>query len=109
MRKILKYKLVNGTVPDFIENGGYFPDDAGFMIGVSKEFDERYTPEGTIWLKQAELQAMLDAIPLNLDMPTATLEQFVATFNPFEYCAMTETEWKGMVEDTLATIIEETL
>jgi len=33
--KIVKYQLANGTIPTWIEDGGYYPDPTEIMIGAT--------------------------------------------------------------------------
>ena len=33
--KIVKYQLDNGTIPTWIEDGGYYPDPTEIMIGAT--------------------------------------------------------------------------
>ena len=33
--KIVKYQLDNGTIPTWIEDGGYYPDSTEIMIGAT--------------------------------------------------------------------------
>ena len=33
--KIVKYQLDNGTIPTWIEDGGYYPDPTEVMIGAT--------------------------------------------------------------------------
>jgi hypothetical protein len=37
MKKIVIYSLVDGTVPDFIIDGGHFLNDEGNMIGIVED------------------------------------------------------------------------
>jgi hypothetical protein len=34
-KKIFKYKIDNGTIPTWIEDGGYYPDPTEIMIGAT--------------------------------------------------------------------------
>jgi len=37
-KKIISYKLnENGTIPDFVEDGGYYPKGDGVLLGISKD------------------------------------------------------------------------
>ena len=53
-----KYRLVNGTAPRYIIDGGYFPDDAGNLIGQAEN-----PPAGSI--TDAELRTHVRAIALD--------------------------------------------
>jgi len=59
-----KYRLVNGTAPRYIIDGGYFPDDAGNLIGQAEN-----PPAGSI-ITDAELRTHVRA--LALDAPPAS-------------------------------------
>ena len=61
-----KYRLVKGTAPDYIVDGGYFPDDEGNLIGQAEK-----PPAGSI-ITDAELRAhvcslVLDAPPVRAE------------------------------------------
>ena len=107
MRKIVNYKLVNGTVPEFIENGGYFPNESGFMIGITKDYDSRYTPEGTIWLKESDIEEVIDTIPVSEEFPAITVEAFIAQFDEFSFApVVSDSEFLAATADALAALLE---
>ena len=91
MRKLLKYKLINGRVPDYIEDGGYFSDE-DWLIGVSKPLDELEIPTGTTWVSQAELEAMITAANESLEegMEPLTREIFEESKWMYRYRGLTK-------------------
>lgn len=56
-KKIVRYLLEgNGTVPIFIENGGYYSIGAE-IVGLSVDEDERHVPKTVKRMSRAELLA----------------------------------------------------
>lgn len=88
MRKLLKYKLTElGAIPSFIENGGYFPTEDGYLYGITVSIDDEWTPTGTTWVSKAEMQAVITAANANLPegIEPMTIEQFEADKFMFRY------------------------
>ncbi|HWQ65966.1 MAG TPA: hypothetical protein VN372_03740 [Methanospirillum sp.] len=93
MRKLLKYKLTDhGTIPTFIENGGYFPTEDGYLHGISVSIDDEWTPDGTTWVSKAELEAIITATNTNLPegMQPMTILNFEADKFMFRYKETTQ-------------------
>lgn len=65
-KKVIRYLLEGnpGSVPAFVENGGYFPlgDD---LVGLSVDEDKRFVPSTVVRLTKDELKAR--AIECSLD------------------------------------------
>ena len=56
--KIVKYQLDNGTIPTWIEDGGYYPDPTEIMIGATVDGS---TEEGLgVLASQADVETYLD-------------------------------------------------
>ena len=56
--KIVKYQLDNGTIPSWIEDGGYYPDPNEVMIGATVDGS---TEEGLgVLASQADVETYLD-------------------------------------------------
>lgn len=66
---IVEYKLWDGKVPYFIEDGGYFPLNEK-LIGITKDYDSCYIPKMKTWecdlldFDRATLKARLDTMSL---------------------------------------------
>lgn len=61
--KIVKYQLDNGTIPTWIEDGGYYPDPTEIMIGA--------TVDGSSEVGLGELASQAD-VETYLDTYTST-------------------------------------
>ena len=56
--KIVKYQLDNGTIPTWIEDGGYYPDPTEIMIGATVDGS---TEEGLgVLASQSAVETYLD-------------------------------------------------
>jgi|TARA_R100000544_G_C2220385_1_gene57151 hypothetical protein len=56
--KIVKYQLDNGTIPTWIEDGGYYPDPTEIMIGATVDGS---TEEGLgVLASEADVKTYLD-------------------------------------------------
>jgi len=64
--KIVKYQLDNGTIPTWIEDGGYYPDSTEIMIGA--------TVDGSSEVGLGELVSQ-SAVETYLDTYTSTWTQ----------------------------------
>ena len=64
--KIVKYQLDNGTIPTWIEDGGYYPDPTEIMIGA--------TVDGSSEVGLGELASEAD-VETYLDTYTSTWTQ----------------------------------
>ena len=64
--KIVKYQLANGTIPTWIEDGGYYPDPTEIMIGA--------TVDGSSEVGLGELVSQ-SAVETYLDTYTSTWTQ----------------------------------
>jgi len=64
--KIVKYQLDNGTIPTWIEDGGYYPDPTEIMIGA--------TVDGSSEVGLGELVSQ-SAVETYLDTYTSTWTQ----------------------------------
>jgi len=106
VRKLLKYKLINGRVPDYIEDGGYFAD-GDWLIGVSKPLDEIEVPTGTTWVSQAELESMITAANENLEegMEPLTREIFEDDKRMYRYYGLTKDERLDAVELAILELV----
>ena len=72
MKKIVAYTLIDGAVPDFIIEGGYFLNDEGIMIGIVDDGVE--LPNSTqIFSTKEELEE-------HLTICSSTWEDTVAPF-----------------------------
>ena len=72
--KIVKYQLDNGTIPTWIEDGGYYPDPTEIMIGA--------TVDGSSEVGLGELVSQ-SAVETYLDTYTSTwTEQDPDSDNP---------------------------
>lgn len=56
--KIVKYQLDNGTIPTWIEDGGYYPDPNEVMIGATVDGSTE-TGEGEL-VSQSAVETYLD-------------------------------------------------
>ena len=56
--KIVKYQLANGTIPTWIEDGGYYPDPNEVMIGATVDGSTE-TGEGEL-VSQSAVETYLD-------------------------------------------------
>ena len=56
--KIVKYQLVNGTIPTWIADGGYYPDPNEVMIGATVDGSTE-TGEGEL-VSQSAVETYLD-------------------------------------------------
>lgn len=62
MRKLIKYMLEgDGSVPKFVEDGGYFRSGNEF-VGISVDVLKRYVPDTVIRLTRAELLALVSSL-----------------------------------------------
>ena len=60
---ILKYKLnPDGSIPDFITDGGYFAESDGTLVGIAD--DAQPVPKGTSEISIAELKNRVSGIIL---------------------------------------------
>lgn len=58
-KQVVRYLLEgDGTVPLFVENGGYWPVGAE-LVGVSVDENERYVPPTVVRMNRADLEARL--------------------------------------------------
>lgn len=62
MVDIVKYKLDNGKIPDYISDGGYFPD-GDYLIGIADNLDEETKAKLTILTKD-ELETHIKRQPM---------------------------------------------
>lgn len=63
-KKIVRYLLEgNGTIPLFIENGGYWPVGME-LVGLSVDEDERHVPATVVRMTRADLLARLAVMDL---------------------------------------------
>lgn len=63
-KKLVRYLLEgDGSVPVFVENGGYFGIGAE-LIGVSVDEDQRHVPLSVIRMTRADLEARLAGMAL---------------------------------------------
>lgn len=89
MRKLLKYKLLNGTIPSYIDDGGYFPD-GDWLVGISVHLDDKELPKDTTWMSRAELQALINTSTI-MDTPGGiptvplTIEVFEDAHSMYRY------------------------
>lgn len=91
MRKIIRYLLEgNGSVPVFVEDGGYFIQGHD-MVGVSVDEDARHVPSTIVRLSKAQLIAriMLTCMDDNGDLVDEEAAEEIAN---------TFLEQKGMVD-----------
>ncbi len=78
-RKLVKYKLVNGKAPEFIEDGGYFPEGE-YLYGISKE---GVSTETAVNVTDKDLDGLITkynaaVIAEYATPPTITMEQWKA-------------------------------
>jgi hypothetical protein len=109
MRKLLKYKLdVLGRIPTFIENGGYFPTEDGYLYGISVSIDDDWTPEGTTWVNKTEMQAVITAANSNLPegMEPMTITRFEADKFMFRYRELTQDTRLAAIESAVLQLGE---
>ena len=78
-RQVAEYKLHGkGTVPDFIDDGGYWVID-GTMIGITMNKDDRHIPESVILLSDQDLIDRIVGFDLmNNEDETLTTEEKTA-------------------------------
>lgn len=62
MKKIVRYKLKNGRIPEWIEDGGYLGHGNGWLVGVTKELDEM--PEEAEVLTKKNIKTLIDSFTL---------------------------------------------
>lgn len=64
MKKVVRYLLEgDGTVPVFVENGGYFCVGAE-MVGVSVDEEQRHVPATVVRMTRAELESRVQSIDM---------------------------------------------
>lgn len=81
MKQIVKYRLIEGTIPDFISDGGYFYNN-NLLVGVT--VDGASLPEDvSIFNNKQELIDYVstfyienDVVP-NVNIPTQTVQEAV--------------------------------
>lgn len=111
MKKLLKYTLINGTVPPEIEDGGYFYNEP-YIYGISVHMEESYTPEGMEWVSQQEFEdliASISAIPNDdpiIEPTPLTRELFETNHTPYHYKTITPKDRITALEDLIAEMIE---
>jgi hypothetical protein len=115
MKKLLKYQLINGTIPPEIEDGGYFYNEP-YIYGISVHLEESYTPEGMEWVSQSELEDMIsnsnvlsEASHLDSDpipYTPLTREIFESNHTPFHYRDVTPKDRITAIEDLIAELME---
>jgi hypothetical protein len=111
MKKLLKYQLINGTVPPEIEDGGYFYDEP-YIYGISIHLEESYTPPGMEWVSQEEFETIITTTNNNapsdpiIEPRTLTRETFESSHTPFSYRTTTSKDRITILEDLLAELIE---
>lgn len=63
-KKVISYKLVNGTIPEYVSDGGYFPkdsEDVSTMVLLGVSTDNPTLPEGvTEYADEAAVIAYLN-------------------------------------------------
>lgn len=99
MRKLLKYQLINGRVPDYIEDGGYFVD-GDYLYGVSKVLDEDELPSGTTWVSQSEFEDVIAAANENLPEGESPLTREAFENNRWAY------RYRGLNKDERLDAVE---
>lgn len=115
MKKLLKYQLINGTIPPEIEDGGYFYDEP-YVYGISVHLEESYTPEGMEWVSMSEFEGiiddwneMLEAAHLEGDpvpFVALTREVFESEHVAFYYRDVTPKDRISAIEDIIAELME---
>jgi hypothetical protein len=61
-KRVVRYLLEgNGSVPLFIENGGYYPIGAE-LVGLAVDEDERHVPKTVKRMSRAELEARVTSL-----------------------------------------------
>lgn len=66
MKQVVEYKLHGGSVPYFIEDGGYFRNN-GKLVGLTKDDIECYVPPNTTLITFETKSALADyVVELNI-------------------------------------------
>lgn len=88
-KKLVRYLLEgNGTIPLFIENGGYFPINEE-LVGLSVDEDKRHVPLSVARMSRADLLIRMNSMSLkdrdgnalNEEQINQYLEAFLAIIN----------------------------
>jgi len=74
MKKIIKYKLNKGKIPDYIENGGHFPNNDDEMIGISTDNIDKTKIDNSSVLSNEELIAYIKSLNLTKEVVTELTE-----------------------------------
>jgi hypothetical protein len=92
--KIVKYQLEGGTIPSWIEDGGYYPDPSEIMIGATVDGSSE-VGLGEL-ASEADVEAYLDTYTStwteqdpNSDDPNATI--------PFDQAAAAANIWSKKI------------
>jgi hypothetical protein len=61
-KHLVRYLLNgNGTVPDFVESGGFFPVGEE-LVGISVDDEARYLPDSVVKLSREDLIARIESL-----------------------------------------------
>jgi len=93
--KIVKYQLDNGTIPSWIEDGGYYPDPTEVMIGATVDGASE-NGEGVL-ASQADVEAYLDTYTSDWTEDDPSSEDPNATV-PFDQAQAASYIWSKKID-----------
>jgi len=93
--KIVKYQLDNGTIPSWIEDGGYYPDPTEVMIGATVDGASE-NGEGVL-ASQADVEAYLDTYTSDWTQDDPSSEDPNATV-PFDQAQAASYIWSKKID-----------
>lgn len=97
MKKIIKYQLnEGGTIPDYVSDGGYFPDGSD-LIGVSVEDDSGIPVEIEV-MNRSSIISHVTSLVLYKRNPIDMLFSEEMTTEEKETCAIEWLDYVGMSE-----------
>ena len=92
--KIVKYQLDNGTIPTWIEDGGYYPDSSEIMIGATVDGSDE-TGLGEL-ASEADVKTYLDTYTSSWTEPDESSDDPNATV-PFDQTAAATYIWSKKI------------
>ena len=92
--KIVKYQLDNGTIPTWIEDGGYYPDSSEIMIGATVDGSDE-TGLGEL-ASEADVKTYLDTYTSSWTQQDESSEDPTATV-PFDQTAAATYIWSKKI------------
>ena len=93
--KIVKYQLDNGTIPTWIEDGGYYPDSTEIMIGATVDGSSE-TGLGEL-VSQSAVETYLDTYTSTWTEPDSSSDDPNATV-PFDQAQAASYIWSKKID-----------